>query len=80
MDRLALKTRVERKEITGYVLTVVKAGPKFKESQPDNEPMDPSYKDHRGPDGRPAIEPHRRGFEVNSRLASATVWSVAMPR
>ena len=34
MDRFALKTHVETKDITGYVLTVAKA-PKFNESKPD---------------------------------------------
>jgi uncharacterized protein (TIGR03435 family) len=62
IDRFALKTKVETKEITGYAMTVTKDGPKFKESPPNDEPEDANYKDHMGSDGFPARPPHMRGI------------------
>jgi uncharacterized protein (TIGR03435 family) len=61
-NRFALKTHVETKGITGYILTVAKNGPKFKASPPDNESPDPNYQDHRGADGWPATPPHMHGM------------------
>jgi len=62
IDRFALRTHVEKKEITGYALTVMKNGPKFKESAPDDQPVNSDYKDHMAADGWPAVQPHMRGF------------------
>jgi uncharacterized protein (TIGR03435 family) len=63
IDRFALKTHVETKEIAGYALTVAKDGPKFKESPPDNEPNAP-FTDRKGPDGWPVTDPHIRGTAI----------------
>jgi uncharacterized protein (TIGR03435 family) len=63
IDRFALKTHVETKEITGYALTVAKDGPKFKEATPDSEPQ--GANPHQiGADGWPVPPPHMRGLGI----------------
>jgi uncharacterized protein (TIGR03435 family) len=64
IDRFALKTHVETKEINGYALTVAPGGPKLKGAPPDNVPADSDYRDHKGPDGFPVLDPHMRGTAV----------------
>ncbi|HEX3747088.1 MAG TPA: M56 family metallopeptidase [Bryobacteraceae bacterium] len=64
VDRFALQTHVETKEITGYALTVVKDGPKFKAATPNTGPDDRNHKDHVGADGFPATPPHMKGIAV----------------
>jgi uncharacterized protein (TIGR03435 family) len=65
IDRFDLKTHVETKQITGYVLAVAKSGPKLKESAapPEETPDDakPEPRSHEiGPDGF-TIPPRRIG-------------------
>jgi uncharacterized protein (TIGR03435 family) len=61
IDRFTLKTHVEKKEITGYALTIARDGPKFKESTPDNAAVG-SYTGRIGPDGWPVPPPHMHGI------------------
>jgi uncharacterized protein (TIGR03435 family) len=61
IDRFALKTHVETKELAGYILTVAKEGPKFHESQPDNEPPGPNLH-QTGADGWPVPPAHMKGI------------------
>jgi uncharacterized protein (TIGR03435 family) len=61
-DRFQLKYHSETKEITGYVLSVAKNGPKLKESPNQNEAVPdvpgPRQPFTRGPDGFMAPPPH----------------------
>jgi uncharacterized protein (TIGR03435 family) len=61
IDRFALKTHVEKKEIAGYALTVAPDGLKIKEAQPDNEPPG-RFTGKMGADGFPVPPAHLRGI------------------
>jgi uncharacterized protein (TIGR03435 family) len=65
INRFALKTHVDTKEITGYALTVAKDGPKFKESLPDNEPQGANTHEI-GSDGWPVPPAHMKGIGFQS--------------